>query len=89
MAVTLRLQRGGSRHEPAYRIVAADSRKKRDGRFIEKLGTYLPQARGASKELVMDLPRVDYWLSCGAQPSETVTTLIKRARKDAANQPQA
>ncbi len=84
MAVSLRLQRGGSNHEPAYRLVAADHRKARDGRFIEKLGTYTPKARGKTPEIILNLPRVDYWLSVGAQPSDTVHTLIKRARASAA-----
>ena len=84
MAVSLRLQRGGSNHEPVYRLVAADHRAKRDGRFIEKLGTFTPKARGKTPEIIMNLPRVEYWLGVGAQPSDTVHTLIKRARASAA-----
>jgi len=76
--VRLRLTRRGTRKRPFYRIVAADSRKARDGRIIEQLGIYNPMVE--PNELKVDLERVDYWIGTGAQPSETVASLIKRAR---------
>ncbi|MEC7239633.1 MAG: 30S ribosomal protein S16 [Myxococcota bacterium] len=76
--VRIRLTRRGTRKRPFYRIVAADSRKARDGRIIEQLGYYNPMTE--PNELKMDLERVDYWIGTGAQPSETVASLIKRAR---------
>lgn len=78
MAVAIRLRREGNRNNAFYRVVVADSRSPRDGRFIEMLGTYDPHQDHGYQ---LDLERVDYWLSCGAQPSETVNSLIKRARK--------
>ncbi|MCB9746361.1 MAG: 30S ribosomal protein S16 [Alphaproteobacteria bacterium] len=80
--VRLRLTRMGAKKKPFYRVVAADQRAPRDGRFIEKLGTYDPMATPA--EIKLDLDRVDYWLSVGAQPSDTVAKLIQRARGGAA-----
>jgi small subunit ribosomal protein S16 len=76
--VRLRLTRRGTRKRPFYRIVAADSRKARDGRIIEQLGFFNPMIE--PNELKLDLERVDYWIGTGAQPSETVANLIKRAR---------
>lgn len=76
--VRLRLTRMGRKKRPFYRIVAADSRSPRDGRNIEVLGFYNPMT--ASKDLKLDLERVDYWLSVGASPSDKVASLIKRAR---------
>ncbi len=81
MAVVLRLRREGSKDRPFYRIVAADQRFRRDGRFIEIVGTYNP-ARGAD-EATVQLEKVDRWLTNGAKPSPTVASLIKRARKRA------
>jgi len=83
MAVKIRLQRGGATHAPYYRVVVADGRFPRDGRFVEKLGIYDPKNSDASKQLSLELDRVDYWLGVGAQPSDTVRSLIKRARKSA------
>ncbi len=77
MAVHLRLTRRGRHKRPFYRLVAADSRMPRDGRFIEVLGTYDPLKQPALPELKQD--RVLDWLSKGAQPSTTVRTLLKRA----------
>lgn len=77
MAVHLRLTRRGRHKRPFYRVVAADSRMPRDGRFIEVLGTYDPLKDPAVPELKQD--RVLDWLSKGAQPSATVRTLLKRA----------
>ncbi len=79
--VSIRLSRGGSKKRPFYHIVAADSRKPRDGRYIERLGFFNPGARGADETLRLDLERVDYWMSKGAQPTERVADLIKQARK--------
>ena len=76
--VRLRLTRLGAKKRPFYRIVAADSRAPRDGRFIEQLGYYDPMKDPF--DLKVDLERVDHWLGVGAQPSETVATLIERAR---------
>ena len=82
MAVALRLKREGSKDRPFYRLIATDSRKRRDGRFIESLGTYNPMSKSEPNSEV-NLERVDYWISQGAQPSETVTSLVKKARKAA------
>ena len=80
--VRLRLTRMGRRKRPFYRIVAADSRARRDGRHIEILGYYNPMTDPATIKL--DLERVDYWLGVGASPSDTVGHLIQRARDGAA-----
>ena len=82
MALKIKLQRGGAVHNPIYRIVVAEARGRRDGRFVEKLGTYIPRAQGKQIELVLDVERADYWKSVGAKPTETVHGLIKRARKE-------
>ncbi len=81
MAVRIRLKRIGTTNAPAYRIVVADQRSPRDGRFIEEIGSYLPQKREDNVTLVLE--RAEYWLSKGARPSETVASFIKRARKRA------
>jgi len=70
----------GRKKQPFYRIVAADSRAPRDGRFIESIGHYNPMTE--PPELKLDLERVDYWVGVGASPSETVMGLIKRVRGD-------
>lgn len=77
MSVRLRLARGGAKKRPFYRIVATDTRSPRDGRFLEKLGTYNPNTDPSTVEL--NMPRVEYWIGTGAQPSETVARLIKNA----------
>ena len=77
MAVRIRLSRGGSKKRPFYRVVAADQRAPRDGRFIEKLGTYnplLPQDH--EQRLVINEERVKYWLGVGAQPTERLEKLF-------------
>ncbi|WP_121060484.1 30S ribosomal protein S16 [Chachezhania antarctica] len=80
MAMKIRLARGGSNKRPFYRIVAADSRMPRDGRFIEKLGTYNPLLPKDSEERVkMDMERVQYWLSHGAQPTDRVARMLEAA----------
>jgi small subunit ribosomal protein S16 len=82
MAVTLRLTRGGAKKSPFYRIVAADRRSPRDGRFIEQLGVYDPLR--SPPEIRMDSARVEHWLSVGAVPSQTVNELIRTSRRSAA-----
>jgi small subunit ribosomal protein S16 len=78
--VTIRLARHGSKKNPFYHITVADRSAKRDGRFVERLGFFNPLAAGKSEELRVDLKRVDYWLSVGAQPSDRVRKLIRQAR---------
>ena len=82
MAVSIRLRREGAKNRPYYKVVVADSRSPRDGKCIEELGTYQPQKKGENFKL--DLPRAQYWVSKGAQPSETVASFIKKATKAAA-----
>lgn len=77
------MQRGGATHNPHYRVVVTDSRSPRDGRFVEKVGTYDPKNKDESKQLNLNLERIDYWLGVGAQPSDTVRSLIKRLRRSA------
>ena len=81
MAVKIRMQRGGASHAPYYRVVVADTRSPRDGRFVEKVGTYDPKNKDEDKQLNLELERIDYWLGVGAQPSDTVRSLIKKARR--------
>ena len=81
MALKIRLQRHGAAHEPVYRLVVAESSSRRDGRCVEHIGTYKPKARGQEIELDIKLDRADYWLSVGAQPSDTARSLIKQAKK--------
>ena len=87
MAVRIRLKRVGALNKPVFRIVVADSRSPRDGKFIEELGTYQPLKKGDNFKL--DLERAKYWLSKGAQPSDTVATFIKKANRAAAAVPAA
>jgi small subunit ribosomal protein S16 len=82
MAVKIRMKRVGAKNAPVFRIVVADGRSPRDGKFIEELGTYQPLKKG--NNFTMDLDRAKYWLSKGAQPSETVASFIKKASKAAA-----
>jgi len=90
MAMKIRLARGGSKKRPFYAIVAADSRMPRDGRFIEKLGTYNPMLPKDSEERVkMNMERVKYWLGEGALPTDRVSRMLEAAgelpKKDRAN----
>jgi small subunit ribosomal protein S16 len=85
MAVKLRLMRMGKKKQPVYRIVAADSRSPRDGRFIEILGTYEP--RSEPSRVVVDNEKVSRWLREGAKPTDTVARLL--AQGGAADEPQA
>lgn len=82
MSVSIRLNRKGTKDRPYYKIVAVDSRKRRDGRYIEQVGTYDPQQEGVNYTL--DLGLVDKWLGVGAKPSETVNSMIRKARTAAA-----
>ena len=80
MAMKIRLARGGSKKRPFYRIVAADSRMPRDGRYIEKLGTYNPLLPKDSEERVkMNMERVQHWLSEGAKPTDRVSRMLEAA----------
>ncbi len=83
MAVKLRLKRFGRRHRPFYRLNAMDTRSARDSKAIEQLGFFDPLEQDQEKALKVDEPRVRYWLSVGAQPSDTVRTLLKKAGIDA------
>lgn len=90
MAMKIRLARGGSKKRPFYRIVAADSRMPRDGRYIEKLGTYNPLLAKDNEERVkMNVERVQYWLGEGAQTTDRVSRMLEAAglmpKKDRAN----
>ena len=78
MAVRIRLKRMGRKKAPHYRVVVADSKSPRDGRFVETLGYFKPLSNPA--RLVLDLERVDYWVGQGASPSGTVKSLISKAR---------
>ena len=78
MAVKLRMKRLGNTHRPFYRIVSVDERLKRDGRVIEELGTFNPLEKNEAAQVDLNLDRAAYWLSVGAQPSETVATLLTR-----------
>lgn len=79
MAVRLRLTRMGRRHRPFYRMAAYDSRSRRGGRVIEELGHYDPLAKDEASALKVNTERAAYWLSVGAQPSDTVRALLKRS----------
>ena len=75
--VKIRLRRMGAKKAPYYRIIVADSRSPRDGRFIEELGTYDPMAEGEQK-IKVNMERAQYWINNGAQPTETVRGLLKK-----------
>ena len=82
MAVKIRMKRIGAKNAPVFRIVVADGRSPRDGKFIEEIGTYHPRKSG--ENVKMDLERAKYWISKGAQPSDTVASFIKKLSKAAA-----
>lgn len=82
MALKIRLTRIGTTHQPHYRVVIAEARSRRDGAPVESLGSYDPRAKG--NPLKINLARVDYWLSKGAKPTDTLHAMIKRARRAAA-----
>ncbi|MDP6437126.1 MAG: 30S ribosomal protein S16 [Gammaproteobacteria bacterium] len=79
--VTIRLSRGGAKKRPFYHIVVTDQRNRRDGRYIERLGYFNPIAVDGKDQIRIDIPRVDYWIGQGAQPSDRVSTLLKGYRK--------
>ncbi|MDR2377266.1 MAG: 30S ribosomal protein S16 [Puniceicoccales bacterium] len=83
MALKIRLQRHGSLHRPAYRIVVAESTARRDGRFVEKIGNYDPQARGQTPFCTLSLERATYWMGVGAKPTDTVRSLLAQKRREA------
>ena len=75
--VSIRMSRGGSKKRPFYQIVVTDSRNRRDGRFIERIGFFNPQAKEGMERLRINRERVDYWISKGGKTSERVASLIK------------
>jgi small subunit ribosomal protein S16 len=79
--LTIRLARGGTCGRPFYHIVVADSRRARNGRYVERIGFFNPIATGGEQELNLDNARVDHWVSRGAQLSERVAQLVKQNRK--------
>jgi len=79
--VVIRLSRSGAKARPFYNIVVADKRNRRDGRFIERIGFYNPQARGGEEPLRIAVDRLTYWTSVGATSSDTVNRLVKQAAK--------
>ncbi len=83
MALKIRLQRHGASHRPFYRMVVTEAAARRDGRFVEVLGTYEPQASKPENELKVKLDRVEYWKSVGAKPTDTAASLIRKARREA------
>jgi small subunit ribosomal protein S16 len=85
MAVAIRLRREGAKNRPYYRVVVTDSRSPRDGKFIEIIGTYDPKQTGQNSSFSVE--RAEYWISKGAQPSDTVRSLIKKQKKAAAAVP--
>lgn len=82
MAVSIRLRREGAKNRPYYKVVVADSRSPRDGKFIEIIGMYNPKKEGDNSTIKLE--RAEYWISKGAQPSDTVRSLIKRNKQQAA-----
>jgi small subunit ribosomal protein S16 len=81
MAVAIRLRREGTRNAPYYKVVVADKRSPRDGKFIEIIGNYDPKKKGTNYKI--DVARVDHWVKNGAQMSDTVRSIVKKARKTA------
>lgn len=80
--LTIRLTRGGSKKRPFYHVVVTDSRNKRDGRFIERLGFFNPIARGQAERLRIDTDRLQHWVGVGAQTSDRVKQLVKQSQKE-------
>jgi len=79
--VSIRLSRGGSKKRPFYHVVVTDSRSRRDGRYIERLGFFNPVANAKQEGLRINLERAEYWLGVGAQPSDIVSKLLKQSAK--------
>lgn len=84
--VSIRLSRAGAKKRPFYHLIVTDSRNRRDGRYIERLGFFNPVAKGNEEKLRIDIERADYWIGQGAQPSERVSQLLKTGRKEAASE---
>lgn len=78
--VTIRMSRGGSKKRPFYHLVVTDSRNRRDGRFIERVGFFNPTATGNEERLRLDQARIDHWIGLGAQPSDRVAKLVKESQ---------
>ncbi len=81
MALKIKLSRAGATHNPVYRIVVSEARGRRDGRFVETLGTYSPKAK--NEQLRLNVERASYWIGQGALPTDTVRSLYKKARREA------
>jgi small subunit ribosomal protein S16 len=81
--VTIRLSRGGAKKRPFYHVVVTDSRAKRDGRYIERLGFFNPVASGKAERLSLNVARIEHWLGHGAQTTDRVASLLKESRKKA------
>ena len=79
--VTIRLARGGAKKRPFYHVVVTDSRNRRDGRYIERIGFFNPVAAGEEVRLNIDTERAQYWVSQGAQPSDRVAKLLKESQQ--------
>lgn len=79
MAVRIRLKRVGTKNTPVFRVVVADNRSPRDGKFIEEIGHYQPLRKGDN--FTVNLERADYWISKGAQPSDTIASFLRKARR--------
>ena len=79
MSVSIRLRREGNLNNPYYKVVVADQRSPRDGKFIEIVGNYDPKLPGENANV--DISRIDYWIKNGAQPSDTVRSILKKARR--------
>lgn len=82
MSVKIRLKRIGAKNNPVFRVVVADGRSPRDGKFIEEIGTYNPTQKG--NNVTVKLDRADYWIKQGAQPSDTVASFLRKARRTTA-----
>jgi small subunit ribosomal protein S16 len=82
--VTIRMSRSGAKKRPYYNVVVADSRNKRDGRCIERVGFFNPLAQGQEETLRLDLERIKHWVNLGAQTSERVASLVMQVQKTAA-----
>src|SRR5207248_4531268 len=85
MAVRIRMKRIGAKNTPVFRIVVADNRSPRDGKFIEEIGTYQPLKKGDN--FTLNLDRAKYWISKGAQPSDTVASFIKKPARRRPSRP--
>jgi len=83
--VSIRLSRAGAKKRPFYHLVVTDSRNRRDGRYIERIGYFNPVGLDHEENLRVDLERADYWIGQGAQPSDRVASLLKKLRKAAAS----